>query len=215
MTRYGLGIILPRTSLRCVFRAGAPFSGSQTAYTISNADIGEAANDRFVVVGVVGRGNSRTITSVTIAGVEATTLTKNAISNLPAVGLFARQVTAGTIITIVATFSSSETNACIAFWTVHGPMSLTSFSAQTVLGEDPVSRTITTRKGGVLIGISANTGTAPNHTWTNMNERFDSQLQTSSTASGADALTSGSSLDVSVDGWANLNAVSFAALWAG
>ena len=215
MTRFGLGIIQPRTPLRCVYRAAQGFSSALAAYTLNNANIGAEAPDRFVVVGVTGRGNSRTITGVTLDGVAMTLLTKNLANNLPASGLFAKALPTGASATIVATFNSNETNACIAVWTVYGPVSLTSFSAQTVLGEDPIWRTLTTRKGGVVIGISANTGTAPVHAWTNMTERFDTQLTTSSNASGADAVASGNSLDMSLDSWGNLNAVSLASLWAG
>ena len=215
MTRFGLGIIQPRTPLRCIYQASQGFSSALAAFTLNNASIGAPASDRFVIVGVTGRGNSRTITGVTLGGVAMTLLTKNLANNNPASGLFILPAPTGTTATIVATFNSNETNACIAVWTVYGPVSLSSFSAQTILGEDPIWRTLPARKGGVVIGISANTSTAPVHSWTNMTERFDTQLTTGSNASGADATAAGDSLDMSLDSWGSLNAVSLASLWAG
>ena len=215
MTQFGLGIILPRTPLRCIYRTAQGFGTALAAYTLNSANIGAEAPDRFVVVGVTGRGNSRTITSVTLDGVAMTTLTKNPTTHLPASGLFIKQVPTGATATIVANFNSNETNACIAVWTVYGPVNLTAFSAETVLDTDPIFRTLTSRKGGVVIGMSANTGTAPVHAWTGMTERFDTQLTTGSNASGADAIASGNTFDMSLDSWGNINAVSLASLWAG
>lgn len=213
MTQFGLGIILPRTPLRCIYRTAQGYGTALAAYTLNNANIGTEAPDRFVVVGVTGRGNSRTITSVTLDGVAMTTLTKNATNNLPACGLFAKHAPTGAAAGIVVNFNSNETNACIAVWTIYGPVSLTSFSAQTILATDPIWQTLPARKGGVVIGISANTGTAPVHTWVGMTERFDQQLATGSNASGADAIAMGNTFDMSLDSWGNLNAVSLASLW--
>jgi len=215
MTRFGLGIIQPRTPLRCVYRQVQAFNGALTTYTLNGASLGAAAPDRFVVVGVTGRGNSRIISSVTFDGVAMTLLTKNLANNIPASGLFIRQVPTGSTATIAATFNSGQSNASIAVWTVYGPVDLTSFSAQTILAEDPISRTLSSRKGGVVIGMSANTGTAPVHTWTNMTERFDQQVASGSTTSGADAIAASDTFDMGLDSWSGLNAVSLASLWAG
>jgi len=215
MTRFGLGIIQPRTPLRCVYRQVQGFNGALTTFTSNGASLGAAAPDRFVVVGVTGRGNSRIISSVTLDGVAMTLLTKNLANNIPTSGLFIRQVPTGSTATIAATFNGGQSNASIAVWTVYGPVDLASFSAQTILAEDPIWRTLTSRKGGVVIGISANTGTGAVHSWTNMTERFDQQVASGSTASGADAIAGGNTFDMSLDGWAALNAVSLASLWAG
>ena len=169
-----------------------------TTYTVTAAALGTAAADRSIIVAIAGANSSRTISSVTVGGVSATInvqYTEAGDNNV--VGIATALVPTGTTGDIVVTYSGSQASNQIGWWSATG---LTSNAAIATGSSNlpGVSQngtiTLTSVAGGFFIGVAGSSGGPATFTWTNATERFDTNA--SRAASGADALTTTTSIAV-------------------
>lgn len=178
------------------------FNATTTASsnTYTNAPIGTASSDRYVIVGVIGEDSTTaTISGVTCAGNAMTNIAGTTLTNSNSVTAFyILNVTSGTTATIVATFTGNKNATWIGVWTATGLTSTTPIGTATQT-TDNTSTALTTTSGGFAIGIAGSYGGAATYTWTNLTERFDNTSNTTRNGSGADATTSGSSLNITSD----------------
>ena len=109
------------TAPSATFEAQYVSAANSTAYTFSSCDLGTAASNRSIVVGVGGGQSSsgnRTVSSVTINGVTATKATEQLSFSGDNTSIFFAAVPSGSTGDIVVTFSSSMVRAGIGVWSV-------------------------------------------------------------------------------------------------
>ena len=102
-----------------------------TTYTFSSQNLGTAAPDRHIIVGVAARkgGSATTISSVTVGGVSATIVDQysNSDSNSNISGIAIASVPTGTTGDIVVTFGAQMVRAVIAVYRATNLSSATEF----------------------------------------------------------------------------------------
>ncbi len=157
----------------------ATSSGATGTYT--DADIGAAAADRFVVVVVSARsGSTGTISSMTIGGNAATELVENLQATSPgqtSCAIYGLTVTSGTTATIVGTASANinATTGAMTFhvYTVTGLNSTTPTATATLSYVDDPTGNITATAGGIVITGSMLDG-SNTHAWAGgLTENYD------------------------------------------
>jgi len=175
-----------------------------TTYTFASCDIGTASADRRVIVGAhMYGGTSRTLTSATIAGITATELTSDASSTSNTLLLIAA-VPTGTTGDIVLTWSGSCAGSGVSVWYATGLSSDTPVAAARGGITSPVSSgSLSTVDGGFVVAAATcryNDGTLRTHTWTNVTEQFDVEIENTGTdggsMSGGHAVTTGAAVTV-------------------
>ena len=143
---------------------------TQTVYTFTDANIGPAAADRYVVVCITGSAGTsgRSLSSVSIGG-SAATLDANAASSVPAsttsiAAIARRLVAAGTTATVVATFSADMLIGYCHVYTLTHALSATPNDTQTTVSgpgtATSLSDTIDVLQGGALL-VTASSATRP------------------------------------------------------
>ncbi len=148
---------------------------TQSTYTFSGVSIGAADANRYVVVGLALRAaGNRTISSVTIGGVTATSavdLDGDAGGNTTRAALFIAAVPTGTTADVVMTLSGSAARAAVVAWRLVNA-NPTANDTDTS-SSDPSGSTLNIPAGGVGIGFGAShNGTSVS--WTNLVEDVDS-----------------------------------------
>lgn len=163
-------------------------STDASAYTFNTRNIGTAAADRIVVVGVSAGQSGSTVRTctVTIGGVTATQLVfvAKTSTNSTHVGLFALLVTSGTTANIVVTLSGAQVRCGIQVWSLTGTggvVTPANTANNTAASTTAVSTTITTVAGGACIGMfgDAISGASQTTTWTGLTEDNDSVVELS------------------------------------
>ena len=166
-------------------------SATATAYTFSAHNIGTAASDRFVVVGIFGLhngGGTGTISSVTIGGSTATLLNKlSDYSLIGNWGLYGLTVTSGTTADIIVTFDRAMEGASIAVWNINGLISVTPTDTQSATATSgAVSVTLNIQSGGVGLAVGGRQSVNTTYTWGGLTEDFDASMDAASdSGSGA------------------------------
>jgi hypothetical protein len=159
--------------------------------TWTSQDIGTAAADRHVVVGVPLRAAGNiTISSVTVGGISATqlkTIDGEVGANTTSVDLWIAAVPTGTTASIVVTFSGAPARHGIAVWAVYGSTGTASASVSSL--SNGSSTSLTVPAGGVAIGLAMSnvTGGTATSTATGLTEDFDVALGGDSNCSGMSA----------------------------
>jgi hypothetical protein len=162
-----------------------------TTYTFAAANLGVAAGDRYIAVGVLGRAAAaRTISSLTVGGVAATVVAQQTIDDGgpdDISGIAIAAVPTGTTGDVVITMSGVMLRICYAAWRLTGMVSPTAHATSQVGPiADPVF-SLNVPTNGILIAMSSQqTGLSPTCTWVNATERFDDATLTDG-FSGADA----------------------------
>lgn len=168
-----------------------------TTYTVTAAALGTAATDRRIIVAIAGANSTRTISSVTVGGVSATiNIQSTASADNNVVAIATALVPTGTTGDIVVTYSGSQAAHQVGWWSATGLTSNVAIATgSNALADAGQSGTITLTSvaGGFFIGVAGSSGTGTT-TWTNATERYDFSAARSS--SGADALTTGTSIAV-------------------
>ena len=172
-----------------------------TTYTFSNVNIGTANTKRIVVVCIAGFApNTVRFSSVSIGGtaanVDANALQDGATSEGIAV-IASRNVPSGSTANIVVTFTSNASFCGIivySFVSPNGQANVVGTYAESGLttGLTNVSGTITTVKGGAIIGCRINNNDST--TWVGLSENVEIDLRTTEWFSGASALSTSTSL---------------------
>ena len=140
------------------FRASGSSTSDLTTYTFAGVDIGTAATNRHVVVGVQGSGGTaRTLSSVTVAGVTATILveaTDTGGGGEDHVALVIAAVPTGTTGDVVVTWSGAFARGAYGVWAVYGLESPTPVDT-TQSTASPGALSVDTTADSIVIAVSA------------------------------------------------------------
>lgn len=183
-------MLLPTKVLTLDYVSRTTTQTNATTYTFNNVNIGPAAVGRYVVAGILGwsgGAGSRTVSSLTIAGIS-TTRYGNQSALYPS-ALCGATVDTGTTATIVVTMSNSMTDMNVYVFTIYNLQSTTPVGVATA-GVGNTARTVnlTTTSGGVMIAecyAYSSSGTPPFAAWTGVTERDETRG-----VLGANAMTS-------------------------
>lgn len=203
----------PATPKSWSYRTNAVQQSGLTTYTFNTQDIGTAAGDRKVIVGVAGGNLSRTVSSVTVGGVGLVLAAQRAAATTAE--LWIGTVPTGTTATVVVTWSAAQSTFCgIAIWATYAVLSDTPIDTEGWLPSGPtaVNIPLTTVVDGFIIAMNASFGAGtPTNAWTVITERFDAAI--SPGISGADGATTGTSTTPTnaCDNFGNGNAAGIAA----
>jgi hypothetical protein len=166
------------------FVDNAESDGDLTTYTFAGHAIGDAATGRHVLVGIGASGGSgqsdRTISSVTVGGNAATavgTLVTSTSTTTTYAVLYIIQVDSGTTADIVVTWSDALVSTGIAVWALYNLLSATPTDTATSVTGSNIGIDVEAR--GVIVGYNhtqRNAAGGSVHTWTNLTERFDEQI---------------------------------------
>jgi hypothetical protein len=129
------------------------------------------------------------ITAVTIGGVSATELV-NLTPSAPYSGIWEADVPTGTTGDIVVSASGTPHRCSVGVWALYGVGASDATASDST---NPLSQSLVVSAGGVAIALSHDgTASSPTCTWGgDMNKRFEGFLEANTSASGADASSSG------------------------
>lgn len=177
--------------------------GAQNPVTWTGVNFGAEAADRYIIVGIGTRNDSRTISSVTIGGVTADILVQNQDGNTTA-GIAIALVPTGVSGTVVVTLNGTADAHYLGVWSVTGLPTATPVDTATANGNGgdagAMSMNLNTADGGFVIVASANAGGGngpedPSTVSANLTLRYDgfstTPLASSGFAAGADGTTDG------------------------
>lgn len=172
-------------------------STNTDTYTFTGAAIGTASADRLVVV-VVHAGDSASVSGVTIAGNAMTDVVQAAqVGSPPLVGIFTRNVAAGTTADIVVTLADAAVHAAINVYTITGLNSMTAqdFDSTTGTGTGDSSVTLTCSVGSAVIAAAETYTADATFTWSggvseDNEEAYGGESGTGGAASGTATGTS-------------------------
>jgi hypothetical protein len=180
-------------------------AADSTTFTFAAQPIGTASATRRVIVGTVqGLTSAVTASSVTIGGISASLLKRQVVGNGNA-EFWMATVSSGTTADVVVTWSSLVGRCGVAIWSVPNLNSDTPIDTDGGTIEDAANAsdlTVTTEISANVLGIGM-TVDGGGMTWRNMTERDEQTLEIQANThrlSAADAIASGSSLTVGVDG---------------
>lgn len=170
------------------FRATYVSSSTLTTYSFMACDLGTAAANRKIVVGIKdGIGNAVTISSVTIGGISASQVAV-VTSSGDTTAIWQADVPTGTTGDIVVTFSGANSRCGIAVYAVYGAAAAAHATATSIA--TPLSTSIDVPAGGILIGVAGSRNAGSTWIWTNLIEDYDQSLSTSSFTGASDAFAS-------------------------
>jgi len=170
-------------SASITFETSVPDNANETNYTFTSVDIGSAAADRQVLVGVGIGADSRTFSSVKIhvptvaADPTGTTMTSlidvTTTGGFDRAGLFIATVASGTSAEIVVTTSGANGRCGLAVWSVNGAASTANDTLSSTAS--PMTGTIDCSAGGVIVAYAfpIASGAGRTFTWAGVTEDFD------------------------------------------
>ncbi len=142
-------------------------STNATIYTFSAENLGTAAADRYIIIGIGSRGlGSLTLSTVTIGGVSATLVSNNPVvnTNTTITSLCLANVPTGTTGDVVITFSGQMLRCGIGVYRVTGLSSATPTSTGISSADAPTAN-LNINAGGIAIGTASLPRTS-NAAWT-------------------------------------------------
>lgn len=165
------------------FLQGNTSATDLTTYTFSGENLGTAAGDRYIIVGVAARAGAtgRSISSITVGGVSATISIQGTQDGAAAccVGALAiAAVPTGTTGDVVVTFSGGMLRCAIQLYRATGLSSATpSDTDSDVSGAANPTVNLDVPAGGFAIGsgVSGSSSGGP-VTWTGLTEDYDAQI---------------------------------------
>jgi hypothetical protein len=201
---------------------------NQNPVTYTGVNFGTEAADRYIIVAIGQRNDSRTFTSVTIGGVTATILVQQGDGNTTA-GIAIAAVPTGTSGTVVVNLSGTADSHYLGVWSATGLDSATPVDTGAVSGsgQDAGLNTfnLNTDANGFVIVTNCNAAGGngpedPGAVSANLTLRYDGDtttpLHTSGGAVGADGLTDGTNTTFGINvGDNNNNDPAVAATFAG
>lgn len=144
-----------------------------SSFTFASQNLGTADNNRYIVVGVIGRsqdGTDKSLSSITVGGSTATIAT-SAWNSGNIAGIAVVKVPTGATGDVVVTFSATMGSCAIALWSELNLSSLTASDTGTDT-TDPLSTNIT-MTNGFIVAIAKTDNAGDSATWTNVDENFD------------------------------------------
>lgn len=171
-----------------VYRDVDGTNGATSSRTYTAMDLGTAASDRRIIVGVGSRAASAiTVTSVTVQGISATQIVAVANGNTNA-DIWLASVPTGTTGDVVITFSASSARQGCAVWSMTGASSGTAHDTGSSTAANPTD-TINCPANGAIVGFVFNGTNSGTSTWTGITEDIDLDIGPGS------SLTTGASLE--------------------
>jgi hypothetical protein len=156
----------------------SPVSTSDlTAYTFAGAALGAASGDRVIIVGVGGGAQTRTVSTLTVAGVSATFIVRAAGANETA-ELWYAAVPTGTTGDVVVTWSGAQDGCGAAVWKMTGATAAPHASGSDN-DSDPGSVSINIPASGVAVGYVFQRNNTSTYTWANLTEDVDETVEAS------------------------------------
>ena len=158
-----------------------------STYTFSTQALGAEAADRKIIVGMGHRGTNTNITSITVAGVAATSVVEAPASGLQSdrACIYIADVPTGTTGDVVVTFSAGQTRCGIGVWRMTGAASSTPTDTG-VSAADPATNTLTISANGGGVGYGFSVGATATATWGGLtSEDFDEVVEATITHTGA------------------------------
>ena len=192
--------VIPVTA---AFTASAVTGSSATAYTFSSQALGTAGATRMIVINVTGSSNSggaTPINTLTVAGVSAVKAKEQVSSGEAGYSqdIWYVPLASGTSGDVVVTFSGAQARCGIGLMAVYdaddSPFDTGGNS------DDPMVATISCPAKGIIIGsctMNANEGVATT-TWTNLTEKYDQQVESIQSHSGAFATFDAAQTDLTI-----------------
>lgn len=186
------------------FQSIAAGNTDGTVFTFTGQRIGPARSGRRVIVGTVqARSTNTTGVSMTIGGVSATLLKRQATNNGTA-EIWMATVPTGTTASVVMTWSDAIGRCGITVWQVpslNSDTPLDTDGGDTGNAANSADVTLTTQAGAHIFGIGLRVSPPGHAFWRNMTGRGDMLLEEvdSSNMTAADATAAGSSLTVGLD----------------
>ena len=163
------------------FTATAVDAVNRTTYSYSSQSFGDADASRIVVVGISHGGTVTEASGVTIGGVSATKAIGVTGGSGGAVSsIWYAEVPTGTTGTIAATISGGAGQCAISVFAVIGANSTPTDTGSHTGSVMTANDTINVSDGGVIIGnqnSSPHAAPTRTHSWTNLTERADAQLE--------------------------------------
>ncbi len=162
--------------------------------TVTNTNIGTAATDRTVIIGI-DFNSQTTLTSVTIQGITSNIFVQT-FANTMTTAFVGIGVPTGTTATVVITAASSQagSTAHIGVWTVNGLNSLTPDNTQTA-STSPCNITLTNvANGAAFMDTMSNATASEVITGTGFVQDYNVTYNVSKKAAGGHAPTTGTSL---------------------
>lgn len=196
------------------YAQSASSTSDLTTYTFSSQNLGAAASDRYVIVGIHSRDSgAHAFTGVTVQGITATYVVQasNNASGGSLTGLYIVAVPTGTTGDVVVTLDNAAVGCGISLWRATGLASATPVDSDSSTASNPTA-TINT-EDGFAIGVANDVG-LDTFSWTNLTEDYDAQIEGNSTFSSASATTTAGSLAITATPSSSGNAVGVFATWA-
>lgn len=172
------------------FQSTAQDLTAQTNYSFASLAIGAASAGRYVLVGIdIRAGAARTISSVTIGGVSATSVGNVANGNTT-LGFWIALVPTGTTATVAVNLSGAAARAWVSVWSVVGLSSTTATATASDIalsGTGPVvySTTINIAAGGSCFAVAYWAQTGETDVWAGLTLAADGGLTGVATATSA------------------------------
>jgi len=182
-----------------------------STYTFTSADLGTAAANRHIIVGINGVGGSASqVSSVTIGGVSAARVIAGTLQYNSPIEIWIAAVPTGATGDIVVNFNGSESAASVSVWAAY----LASATPVDIGdGTGTFNDTLNSTAGGFAVAITMLNPTAGS-TWTNVTENYDTVVDGNSQMSGASATTAGSSINIQRTPSSTYNNATIAATFA-
>ena len=165
------------------FTASAVSASDLTTYTFASQSLGSAATGRKIIVGVGGSQTSGVaISSVTVAGVPATSIATNVAASgaFNRSALYIADVPTGTTGDVVVTFASGVLRAGVGVWAAYNLNSSTATSTGTSLS-NPYSSSLTVNAGGIAVcyAFTYFASGLPTHSYSGLTKDFDQDMESS------------------------------------
>jgi hypothetical protein len=191
------GVGPPRKVL--TFHTHAAQDNAAVSFLFNDMPIGSPSPDRRVILGIVGNQLNTSLIEVAVGEVTAEILDMIVINAEHTTALAIAHVPNGTAADITLTFDSFENRAGIGVWSATGLSSNEPHDIDDAAGE-PTAVTLDTLPGGFVVAIAGHVDGA-DVSWPSPEMRFSEKVDGhSSRYTGADGLTTGSSLGVQVIG---------------
>jgi len=191
------------TPVTAAFTASAVTGSSATAYTFSSQALGTAGATRMIVINVTGSSNSggaTPINTLTVAGVSAVKAKEQVSSGEAGYSqdIWYAPLASGTSGDVVVTFSGAQARCGIGLMAVYDADDSPTFTNGN--SDDPMVATISCPAKGIIIGsctMNADEG-VPTTTWTNLTEKYDQQVESIQSHSGAFATFDSAQTDLTI-----------------
>ena len=176
-------------------------TSNATSHTFSGESIGTASTGRKIVVVASGSGGSTGVVSgITIDGNAMTEVVSAPLDGEAYATIYERNnFNTGTTAEFIVSWSGSKGNCGLGVFAVTGATGENTILTGTSNADNP-SATIGILNKGVAIGgvVSPHSSGLTTHSWTNLTEAYDEQVETTQSHSGASVASSSASASVTI-----------------